>query len=56
MAWLQANYAIVISVLFGISEILGGIEVIKANSVYQLIFGILSGLKKAILPPPAPKA
>jgi hypothetical protein len=56
MAWLQENYAVVISVLFAISELLGGIEAIKANSVYQLIFGILGGLKKAILPPAPPKA
>lgn len=36
--------AIIFGVLFGISEALGGIPAVKANSVYQLIVNVLAAL------------
>lgn len=40
----SATIAIIFGVLFGISEALGGIPSVKANSVYQLIVNILATL------------
>jgi hypothetical protein len=39
LAWLSANKAAVFGVLFGISEALAVIPGIKANSIFQLVFG-----------------
>lgn len=40
----QNTLAMIFMVLFGISEALGGIPQIKANSVYQLIVNVLAAL------------
>jgi hypothetical protein len=49
VAWLQANAAVIFGVLFALSEALALIPSVKANSVFQLIFGWLSAEAK----PPA---
>lgn len=49
MVWLQENWALVVAVLFGVSEALALIPGIQANSVFQLIFNALKALQ-------APKA
>lgn len=41
MAWLSANWGLVVSILFGLSETLALIPGVQANSVFQLIFGAL---------------
>lgn len=38
------NLAIVFGVLFGVSEALAQIPAVKSNSVFELVFGILSKL------------
>jgi hypothetical protein len=35
------NSAVILAVLFGVSELLANIPAVKANSVFQLIFGWL---------------
>jgi TctA family transporter len=49
IAFIMANKAIILGILFGISELLAAIPGIKANSIFQLIFGLLS--KAQALPP-----
>lgn len=56
MAWLSANWAMVVLILFGISEVLAQIPSIKSNSVFQLLMGVLDSLAKSIKVPPAPPA
>lgn len=51
MAWIQANWSLVFGVLFAIDQLLAAIPSIKANSVFQLIGGILSATAPK---PPAP--
>lgn len=46
VTWVQSNWAIVFGVLFGISESLALIPAVKANSVFQFIFGFLAKFKK----------
>jgi len=50
MAWLQENWAMLVAVLFGISEALALIPAVKSNSVFQLIYNTLKSLN-----PSAPK-
>ena len=38
------TYALVVTCLFALSELLAKIPQVKANSVFELIFGILSKL------------
>lgn len=42
LAWLTANSGIVFGVLFGLSEALAAIPAIKANSVFELLVGLLN--------------
>lgn len=44
MAWVLANWSLIVSVLFGLSEVLALIPGIKANSVFQLVLNSLKGL------------
>lgn len=53
MAWLQQNLVMVLSVLLGLSEVLALIPVVKANSVFQLVLGLLKSLKDKFSPPVA---
>lgn len=53
MMWLKDNWPMIVSVLFGMSEALAMIPQIKANSVFQLVFGILKKAKELIEPPKA---
>lgn len=40
----QSTLLLIVSVLFGVSEALALIPQLKANSVFQLVFGILKSL------------
>lgn len=44
LAWLETNGALILGVLFGISEALANIPQIKANSVFQAVLSILQAL------------
>lgn len=41
---IQGNLALILAVLFGISEALALIPALKSNSVFQLVFNILKSL------------
>lgn len=41
ITWVQTHEALVFGVLFGLSEALAYIPAIKANSVFQLVYGWL---------------
>lgn len=41
---MQGTALLVVSVLFGVSEALSLIPQIKANGVFQLVFGVLKSL------------
>jgi hypothetical protein len=41
MAWLQANYGLIVSILFIASEGLALVPGVKANSVFQAVFNFL---------------
>jgi len=45
MEWLQANYVMILAVLFGISEALSMIPALKSNGIFQAVF---NGLKWAV--------
>jgi hypothetical protein len=45
MAWLQANWPVIVSVLWGISEALALIPQVKSNSVFTLIYNALKYLR-----------
>lgn len=45
MEWIMQNYVLLIMVLFAMSEALAMIPAVKANSVFQLFFGILAKAK-----------
>lgn len=47
MEFIMANKVLILSVLFGLSELLALIPGIKSNSVFQLIFNML---KSAVVP------
>jgi len=44
IVWLQANAALILGVLFGISEALALIPSVAANGVFQAVYNILKGL------------
>lgn len=44
LTWLETNGALILGVLFGISEALANIPAIKANSVFQAILSVLQAL------------
>lgn len=44
--WLSENWMLIGTVLFGISEALASIPVVRANSVFQLIYQFLERFKK----------
>lgn len=48
MAWLQANAALVLALLFGLSETLALIPSVKSNSVFQLVASALVSLKALV--------
>jgi len=53
MSFLQENWAAIIVALLAVSEVLALIPKVKANSVFQLVVGLLKGLmpkKKDELP------
>lgn len=50
IAWVVAHKYEIVCVLFLISEALSFIPAIKANGVFQLIFGWLGKLKEAFQP------
>ena len=45
IAFLQANWGMIATILWGLSELLAAIPAVKANSVFQLIFGWLGTQK-----------
>jgi hypothetical protein len=54
MEWIMANYVMVVTVLFALSEALALIPGVKANSVFQLVYNLFAGmLGKPKLPPAA---
>ncbi len=40
----QATLLLIVGVLFGVSEALSLIPAVKANGVFQLVFGVLKSL------------
>lgn len=54
MAWLQANWGLIVTVLFGLSEVLALVPGIKSNSVFQLIYNFLKQLQVKPADPAAP--
>lgn len=46
MEWLQANYVVVITFLFLLSEALAVFPVVKANGIFQLVASFLKWLKE----------
>lgn len=44
ISFITANYGMICMVLLGISEALANIPAIKANSIFQMIVGIIQGL------------
>jgi hypothetical protein len=53
--WLQANWGMILGVLWGFSEALALIPAVKANSVFQLIWSALKYLKGGLEPAPQVK-
>jgi len=53
LEYVQANYAMIITVLFGISEALALIPSLKSNSVFQLIVNAIVMIKNLLVKPPA---
>lgn len=51
MSWLVANWALIVSVLLGLSEVLALIPGIQSNSVFQLIANVIKSLGTKALPP-----
>jgi len=51
---MMGTVGIAFAVLFGISEALAGIPSVKANSIFQLIHGILGKLAGPSGGPPSP--
>lgn len=41
MQFIMANSAIILGILFGISELLASIPSVKANGIFQLVFNVL---------------
>lgn len=39
--FVQDNWAVIATVLLGLSELLGNIPAVKANSIFQLLTGLL---------------
>ncbi len=48
MAWFIDHYAIIITILFGLSEVLAAIPGVESSAVYQLIYGILKSAKNFV--------
>jgi len=44
MAWIIENKAIILGVLWGLSEALAAIPSIKANSIFELVVSVLKKL------------
>lgn len=51
IAWVTANWGLLVTVLFGLSETLALIPGIQANSVFQFLFNLIKGLAGKIAPP-----
>ena len=51
MEFIQAHWALFATILWAISEILAAIPNIKANSVFQLVYGLVKQLVTPSLPP-----
>ena len=47
LTWVMANKALILGVLWGLSEALANIPAIKANSIFELVFGWLQKNKPA---------
>ena len=52
--WLKSNWGMIAAILFLVSELLAQIPSIKANSVFQLIFGFLKKEKEGAEKQPTP--
>jgi hypothetical protein len=50
IAWVSANYPVIITVLFGLSETLALIPSVKSNSVFQLVVNVIKTLKEKLVP------
>jgi hypothetical protein len=46
MAWLMANYGLVLAFVVALDQILAAIPSVKANSTFQLIAGWVAALVK----------
>lgn len=51
MQWLIDNWAMVVAVLFGVSEALALLPWFQSNSVFQLIFNVIKSLAGKGTPP-----
>lgn len=51
MQWLIDNWAMIVAVLFGISEAIALVPGIQSNSVFQLIFNVIKSLAGKGTPP-----
>jgi hypothetical protein len=56
IAFLTANYAAIITILFLLSELLGAIPSVKASGVFQAIFNVLKSLKDKVSTKDTPSA
>lgn len=58
LAWVQANWSIIITVLFALDQALAAIPGVAANSTFQLVGQALGWLKSLFggTPPAAPPA
>ena len=54
--WLLDHKVEVLLALLALSEVLALVPAIKANSVFQLVWGWLKGIKEKLLPPAPPAA
>lgn len=48
---MEDKIALIFGILFGLSEVLALIPFFKSNSVFQLVFNVLSSLKQKLFPP-----
>lgn len=50
MEWLQNNWAVIATVLWGICEVLANVPSIKSSSVFQLIYNLLKSVLGKVAP------
>ena len=53
MTWITEHYSLVITALFGLSEVLALIPGVEANSVFQLVSNLIKQAHSSITSPKA---